>query len=234
MKKYLEQLKQVSPKLWGTVLATGLIGGSAMMVTPQNDLSPKQETKISQKVAPTQSQRDNRFQPHRTCCTTSNAMFLDFYVKLLPGRAEQKVLDDDYLTSVMKRGDTTDHSVQTRSLKAWGLDTVWRTNANRVLVKQITTEGLPVVVNILHRGRVGLNGVGVLRGGHCVVLRNYDPVKKVFEVADPYGALASNYAQGSVEAGNYTMSESEFFTRWQGGYRTLSAAQTTEFNLNRQ
>lgn len=227
MKKYLDRLSKVQPRVYAGIAAALLAGGTGV----SGQLSKKQAVEISRKVAPTLSQRDNKYQPHRTCNTSSNAMYLQFYANLMVERAGQVIDDDDFLDSVMKRGDTTVHDVQTRSLKAWGLESTWNTNRNMTRVKKMTSEGMPTVVNILHRGVVGGRGARALRGGHMIVLRYYDPITKKFTVADPYGSLASGYKNEGIEAGNYEITEAEFRSRWQGGYRTLTLNQSNKLGL---
>lgn len=230
MKKYLDRLAKVQPRMYAGIAAALLAGGAGV----GDQLSKRQVTEVSKQVAPTLSQRDNKFQPHRTCNTSSNAMYLQFYAQLIPERAGQVIDDDDFLDSVMKRGDTTVHDVQTRSLKAWGLNSNWNTDRNMTRVKKMTTEGMPTVVNILHRGVVNGKGARALRGGHVIVLRYYDANTKKFTVADPYGSLASGYRNTGIEAGNYEITEAEFRSRWQGGYRTLSNTQASKLGLNNQ
>lgn len=233
LKKYLEQLKKVNPKAYlGVLVSIGAIAAGSQ-ITPETvpEVKPNQVNQISEKLARIQSQRDNKYQPHRTCNTSANAMFLDFYRDLMVDRP-QWVDDDDYLDSVMKRGDTTVHEVQTAALKAWGLNTFWDTSGSRKQLIDQVSQGYPTVVNILHRGRVEGNGIGALRGGHMIVLRFYDPVTQMFDVSDPYGNLAKGYPSGlGASAGKYKMSKSEFYTRWQGGRRELTVSQKKAFNL---
>lgn len=231
LKKYLEQLKKVNPKAYaGVLVSIGAIGlGTQVTTTPE---VPKEKVvAVSQQLARPQSQRDNKYQPHRTCNTSANAMFLDFYRDLMPERP-QLVDDDDYLDSVMKRGDTTYHEVQTAALKAWGLDTVWDDSGSRQKLIDLTSQGYPTVVNILHRGVIGGKGASALRGGHMILIRYYDAEKQMFDVSDPYGSLSQGYPSGlGVAAGNYKISKESLFARWQGGSRRLSNNQKAAFKL---
>jgi hypothetical protein len=232
LSEYLSRLKSVNPKKYLVVIATIGVAGAGISSGLNKPVEvPKDKiVVISKELARSQSQRDNKYQPHRTCNTSSNAMYLDFYRELMPGKTES-VKDDDYLDSVMKRGDTTVHEVQTAALKAWGLSTVWDTSRNVSKLTNLTEQGYPTTVNILHRGKVEGHGIGALRGGHVILIRWYNAETKMFTVADPYGNLAKGYPAGSVTDGNYEMSLSEFKTRWQGGARYLTNSQIKEFRL---
>lgn len=73
------------------------------------------------------SQRDNYKQPHRTCNSSSNAMYLDWLLRVcqindgLGG-------DDGYLKKVFSLGDTIYHGVQTQVIKDYGISTKWMTD----------------------------------------------------------------------------------------------------------
>jgi hypothetical protein len=233
LSKYLEKLKSVNPKKYMVVLAsigvTG-VGISSGLNQKSPEVSKEKIVAVSKDLARPQSQRDNKYQPHRTCNTSSNAMYLDFYRELMPGKTES-VKDDDYLDSVMKRGDTTVHEVQTASLKAWGLDSYWDTSGDISKLIKLTEQGYPTTVNILHRGKVEGHGIGALRGGHVILIRWYNAETKKFTVSDPYGNLAKGYPAGNVSEGNYEMSLSEFKIRWQRGSRYLTSSQIKEFRL---
>jgi uncharacterized protein YvpB len=142
---------------------------------------------------------------------------------------KDRVTDDTYLGSVLKRGDTIYHEVQTETLKAYGLDTIWLNDKNLNRLKALTSKGLPSVVNILHRGSVN---EGTLRGGHVIMVTNYDPIKKRFTISDPYGSLESDYTDHSTLV--YTMPENIFTARWQGGMRVLTRTQSDNFEMSNQ
>ena len=156
------------------------------------------------------SQRDNYTQPHRTCNSSSNAMYLDWLLRVTgkPGLDN----DDGYLRKVFAKGDTTVHSVQTKIVEGYGFKTQWMTDGDLPFVKDLVDTGFPVPVNILHRGSIARP-----KGGHIIVLIGR---KNGYWIAhDPYGTLESNY---KVHNGAYSrISEKEFKARWQGGYRTL-------------
>ncbi len=156
------------------------------------------------------SQRDNYTMPHRTCCSSSNAMYLDWLLRVT-GKAG---LDSDngYLKKVLANGDTIYHHVQSETIAEYGFKTKWMTDADLDFVEDLVDTGFPVVVNILHRGSTAKP-----RGGHIIMLIAR---KNGYWLAhDPYGTLESQY---SVTRGEYSrISEREFAIRWQGGYRIL-------------
>lgn len=167
------------------------------------------------------SQRNNYTMPNRTCNSSSNAMYLN-WLRLATGR-EKLGGDDGYLRKVLSHGDTIYHSVQTQSLKDYGFTTQWNEtgdedserDGNIDYIKGLIALGFPVVVNILHRG-----DISAPRGGHVIMLAGYLKDSKEFLAQDPYGTLQSNYqdTNGTLS----TISNHEFYTRWQGGFRTLA------------
>ncbi len=158
-----------------------------------------------------QSQRDNRKQPHRSCNTTANCIYLN-YLFNASGNA-RFVKDDDFRKQVDKFGDTIYHGVQTRAIKQYGFDTKWMTDKDLPFVIALLETGFPVPVNILHRGSLRRP-----TGGHIITLIGYRD--GVFTAHDPYGTLDSNYKNPN---GAYSKVKlSVFKKRWQGGYRILA------------
>jgi hypothetical protein len=236
LSRYLEKLKSINPKKYALVLASvGLVGVGVNNGVKSPEIPKDKIVAVSKVLSPTLSQKDNYTMPNRSCNSSSNAMFLNFYRPLLQ-RDGDFVPDDTYLASVLRRGDTIYHEIQTTTLQAYGLESVWRDDGDIPRIKKVTEQGYPVVVNIIHRGRVEGNGFGALKGsGHMVILRSYDAKTKKFTVADPYGSLSRGYPASSNPAdGNYQMSASEFATRHQGGYRLLSNKQADALGLDRQ
>jgi hypothetical protein len=157
------------------------------------------------------SQHDNYTMSHRTCCSSSNAMYLNWLLEVT-GKAGFDN-DDGYLKKVLANGDTTRHDIQTKTIAEYGFKTKWMTDADLDFVEDLVDTGFPVVVNILHRG-----STVTPRGGHIILLIG----KKSDEwiAHDPYGTLESNY---SVTDGKFSqIAQKEFSARWQGGYRILS------------
>jgi Peptidase_C39 like family len=169
------------------------------------------------------SQRDNYTMPGRTCNSSANAMYLD-WLRRATGRGLLGG-DDGYLRTVLKYGDSPDHDAQTRALKDYGFSTkfIWGDNISdrRQFVRGLLKSGIPVVVNILHRGRETAP-----TGGHIILLCGYKDCNTTdwgddyFLAQDPYGTLQSNYQDGNGRLS--VISNRSFVSRWQGGYRVLS------------
>jgi Peptidase_C39 like family len=167
------------------------------------------------------SQRDNYAMPYRTCNSSSNAMYLDW---LLSATGRKRLLgDDEYLRNLLRIGDTIYHENQTACIKNYGFSTRWVESGNQDSERDFHTDritellnnGIPVVVNILHRG-----SLSAPRGGHIILLIANKQDEKLFLAHDPYGTLQSNYTDMN---GNFSViKKSEFYGRWQGGYRVLS------------
>jgi hypothetical protein len=166
------------------------------------------------------SQRDNYTMPHRTCNSSSNAMYLNWLL-LATGRSKLGG-DDGYLKRLLAIGDTIEHWAQTQCLKRYGFSTKWHEtgsedserDGNIDTIKQLLTAGIPVVVNIAHRG-----DIEAPRGGHVIMLAAYKKTE-MFLAQDPYGTLQSNYQD--INGVLSVISNHEFYQRWQGGFRTLA------------
>ncbi len=157
------------------------------------------------------SQRDNYRDAHRTCNSSSNAMYLDWLLRMIgkPGLDS----DDGYLKKVFSIGDSPDHSVQTKAIKQYGFNTKWMTDRDTPFVEDLVEAGFPVVVNILHKGPITNPS-----GGHIIML--IDQKAEDWIAHDPWGTLTSQYKE---HKGEYSrISKQEFSARWQGGYRILA------------
>ncbi|EAZ88989.1 C39 family peptidase [Crocosphaera chwakensis] len=157
------------------------------------------------------SQRDNYTQPHRTCNSSSNAMYLDWLLRVTgkPGLGG----DNNYLQKVLAKGDTIYHGIHTQIIKQYGFNTKWNTDRDLPFIHDLIKAGFPVPVNLLHRGTISAP-----TGGHVIMLIGYKNDSWIAH--DPYGTLESNY---TVHNGAYSrISEREFKARWQGGYRMLA------------
>lgn len=157
------------------------------------------------------SQRDNYRDPHRTCNSSANAMYLDW---LLRSTGREGLNDDNpYTRVVFSHGDTIYHENQTSALKEFGFSTKWQTDNDLPFVVELLETGFPVVCNILHRGTEEAP-----RGGHVVLLCGIRGSQ--FVAQDPYGTLSSGYTQ--VNGAYSRIDKDEFEARWQGGYRILA------------
>ncbi|MDJ0712888.1 MAG: C39 family peptidase [Prochloraceae cyanobacterium] len=156
------------------------------------------------------SQRDNYTMSHRTCNSSSNAMYLDWLLRVT-GRPQLQS-DDIYLKKVLEFGDTIYHGVQTSAIQEFGFRTKWMTDADLPFIEDLLDAGFPVVCNILHRG-----SLAAPRGGHVILLIGRKGGN--FISHDPYGTLMSNYTNPD---GAFSKIPREVFKiRWQGCYRIL-------------
>lgn len=157
------------------------------------------------------SQRDNTSQPLRTCNSTTNAMYLDWLLRVT-GRVG---LPDDqgYVNRVLSNGDTIYHEVQTETVREYGFSTKWMTDEDLPFVDELLEAGFPVVVNILHRGSMTKP-----TGGHVILLVGHTDASYVAH--DPFGTLMSNYS--NTNGKHSVIPAQQFKARWQGGYRILA------------
>lgn len=132
------------------------------------------------------NQVDNKFEPQRTCNTSSCAMA----AKYLGGSIDS---DDEYYAKYLK-GDTTDHGAQTAALDRLGIKSVWRTDLDFIDLDESLKRDRPVVIGILHRGSIDYP-----TGGHMIVVIG-KTAKGDYIVNDPYGSINDGY-QGAVENG---------------------------------
>jgi GH24 family phage-related lysozyme (muramidase) len=144
---------------------------------------------------PYQSQRDNFTQWWRTCYSSSCAMAL-MYLK--PGAIKG---DDQYLSEVLKIGDTTSSATQIRVLEKFGLKATFHQNGTLSKLRGLISAGIPVPIGILHKGP----SYAPQGFGHwiCAIGYNEDPKLPgggIFIVHDPFGDL-DNYS-GNYESTN--------------------------------
>lgn len=121
-------------------------------------------------------QTDNRYEPMRTCNTSSCAMVARFLGASI-------TTDDEYYQIVRQYGDTTDHGAQTQALNHIGIRSTWHTNLGFEQLDQSLEAGLPIVIGILHRGSLQSP-----TGGHMVVVIGRTESKD-YICHDPFGSL---------------------------------------------
>jgi hypothetical protein len=102
--------------------------------------------------------------------------------------------DDQYLSEVLKIGDTTSSATQIRVLEKFGLKATFHQNGTLSKLRGLISAGIPVPIGILHKGP----SYAPQGGGHwiCVIGYNEDPKFPgggTFIVHDPYGDL-DNYS----------------------------------------
>lgn len=124
---------------------------------------------------PYYSQRDNYRDADRTCFSSTCAMALKH---LRPSAIKS---DDDYIRKVFSLGDTTDAAVQVRALASFGVEAVFRQNANFDLIKSQIDAGKTVPFGWVHRGPVE-RPTG---SGHWALAIGYTETGLV--VHDPWG-----------------------------------------------
>lgn len=152
--------------------------------TYRNKPEPKPEPAELVLPVPYYPQTDNYTQPERTCNSSSCAMALEYF---RPGTLRGPKGDDDYIRKVFDVGDTTDHSVQTKVLKDYGIDSEFKYNLSFDDLDKELLENRPVVIGILHRGSLASP-----TGGHMIVVIGKN-VKGQYIVHDPYGDLYDGY-----------------------------------------
>jgi hypothetical protein len=130
-------------------------------------------------------QTDNYRDANRTCNSSSCAMCLEYFK---PGTLKGAKGDDAYVQKVFAIGDTTDHAVQTRVLKDYGVASEFRYNLGFADLDRELSAGRPVCIGILHRGTLSAP-----TGGHICVVIGKSPDGKSYICNDPYGSLNDGY-----------------------------------------
>ncbi|NJR66769.1 MAG: hypothetical protein HC772_18005 [Leptolyngbyaceae cyanobacterium CRU_2_3] len=140
---------------------------------------------------PYYQQVDNKYEPMRTCNTSSCAMVAKFLGAKISS-------DDAYYQKVIKYGDTTDHNAQTKALAEIGIKSIWRTDLSFIDLDQSIASQLPVVIGILHRGTLASP-----TGGHMIVVIGRT-ANQDYICHDPFGSLldAGGGYTGNVSNGN--------------------------------
>ena len=150
-------------------------------------------------------QTDNYRDANRTCNSSACAMCLEYFK---PGTLKGARGDDAYVTKVFEIGDTTDHSVQTKVLANYGINSTFSYNLSFADLDKSLSAGKPVVIGILHRGSLSNP-----TGGHMVVVigktQNGDYV-----VNDPYGSLNDGYTGDVYNGKGAIYKKSDLSARW--------------------
>ena len=150
-------------------------------------------------------QTDNYRDANRTCNSSACAMCLEYFK---PGTLKGAKGDDAYVQKVFAIGDTTDHTVQTRVLMGYGINSAFKYNVTFADLDRELFEGRPVVIGILHRGPLSAP-----TGGHMVVVIG-KTLSGDYVVNDPYGSLNDGYT-GSVTNGKGAVyKRSDLVRRW--------------------
>ena len=149
-------------------------------------------------------QTDNYRDASRTCNSSSCAMCLEF---LRPGTLKGAKGDDAYIEKVFAVGDTTNHDVQTRVLKDYGINSEFRYNLGFSDLDRELSAGRPVVIGILHRGTLSAP-----TGGHMVVV--VGKKGEDYVVNDPYGSLNDGYTGAVANGKGAVYKKSDLQQRW--------------------
>ena len=154
-------------------------------------------------------QTDNYTNAERTCNSSACAMCLEYFK---PGTLKGAQGDDAYIRKVFAIGDTTDHSVQTKVLASYGIQSSFSYNLSFADLDKSLSAGKPVVIGILHRGSLSNPS-----GGHMVCLIGKTQDGKSYICNDPYGSLNTGYS-GPVEEGKGVIYSKEVLKyRWLEG-----------------
>lgn len=150
-------------------------------------------------------QTDNFRDPNRTCNSSSCAMCLEYFK---PGTLKGPKGDDEYIRKVFAVGDTTDHSVQTRVLRSYGVNSEFRYNLSFADLDRELAAKRPVCIGILHRG-----SLSAPTGGHILVVIGKTPDGD-YVVNDPYGSLNDNYTGPVANGKGAVYKRSVLQKRW--------------------
>jgi hypothetical protein len=153
---------------------------------------------------PFYSQVDNYRDPNRTCNSSACAMVLEY---LKPGTLKGTKGDDAYIQKVFAVGDTTDHGVQTRVLKDYGVTSEFRYNLGFADLDRELSAGRPVVIGILHRGPLSAP-----TGGHMLVV--IGKKGEDYVVNDPFGSLNDGYTGPVANGKGAIYKRSDLMYRW--------------------
>jgi len=149
-------------------------------------------------------QTDNYRDADRTCNSSSCAMCLEYFK---PGTLKGAKGDDAYIQKVFAIGDTTNHDVQTRVLKDYGVNSEFRYNLGFSDLDRELSAGRPVAIGILHRGTLSSP-----TGGHiCVVIGKKG---EDYVVNDPYGSLNDGYTGPVANGKGAVYKKSDLMYRW--------------------
>lgn len=200
-----EEIEYIEWKPWGdghvsVELSQERLGFRNWLVFDGHCQFPDEPTDIKLQV-PFYLQTDNRFEPNRTCNTSSNAMAAKFLGAKISG-------DDEYYQAVKKYGDTTDHTAQSRALAELGIKSQWRTDLGLSDLDEQLQKGLPIVIAILHRGRRENP-----TGGHVIVCIGRTAAGD-YRFHDPYGSLLDGYLGNPNNGKNVVYSREELSDRW--------------------
>jgi hypothetical protein len=149
-------------------------------------------------------QTDNYRDAQRTCNSSACAMALEYFK---PGTLPGAKGDDAYVRKVFAIGDSTDHSVQTKVLADYGLQSHFSYNLTFADLDRELAAGRPVVIGFFHRG-----SLSAPTGGHMAVVIGKKGDDYVMN--DPYGSLNDGYTGPVTNGKGAVYKRSELKARW--------------------
>jgi len=195
----LRVLVNQPPRPEGREPFVGLFGSPPPVEAQPLGISPDQNILLE---VPYFSQRDNKNQPWRECCSSSAAMVAE---AVKPGCVQGS--DDLYVEKYVRRyGDTTSHLAHTRALQDLGIQSRWIYNGDFKDIDEQLRKGYPVLFAYLHRGSDSHP-----IGGHCAVIIGKE--KDGYRINDPWGSYAPDFYDPYWGAGVY-YPKSFFKARW--------------------
>jgi GH24 family phage-related lysozyme (muramidase) len=128
------------------------------------------------------SQRDSQVpgQANRMCFSSSCAMLV---AALRPDKLKGANADDQYLRTVLKYGDTTDHLAQLKALAEYGIKASFSQKCGWADLEKQIDSGIPVPCGFLHHGP----STAPTGGGHWLTVIGYTGSAMI--VNDPWGEM---------------------------------------------
>jgi hypothetical protein len=152
-------------------------------------------------------QTDNYSLPDSTCNSSSCAMYLEF---LKPGSLPSGPKgDNSYLRKVLAKGDSTDHSVQTKVLESYGINSTFKYNLSFDDLDAELLSGRPVVLGILHHGPES----APTGSGHMIICIG-KTASGDYYVHDPYGSIYDGYTKAVTNGKCVIYKKSTLEKRW--------------------
>ena len=115
--------------------------------------------------------------------------------------------DDEYSKKVFAIGDTTDHTIHTRILRDYGIDSEWRQDLDFEDLDNMLEKSIPIPIGILHRGTNSRP-----TGGHILLVIGKHGDSYI--VNDPFGSILDGYTKDVYNGKGLVLSRSIFRDRW--------------------
>ena len=187
-------------------VAPHLLQDEAGWVTAfRNTSEVEKPDKVIALPVPYYPQTDNYTQPERTCNSSSCAMCLEYF---RPGTLQGSKGDDAYIREVFAVGDTTDHSVQTKVLNEYGVESEFHYSLSFENLDHELENKRPVVIGILHRGTLQNP-----TGGHMLVVIG-KTAEGDYICHDPYGDLNDGYTTNVYNGQSVVYRRNVLESRW--------------------